>query len=114
MSATQKPPTSIYQHMCLHNALPVKVQRDGEAVQFLDVNYIDTNNYKNVTHSDRLLDHYLSTPHQKELAEATENNVKQTTCICNDYSNYLRKEYLHGQRAANGSMRERLMRQLQQ
>lgn len=109
-SAQQKPPTAMYQHMCLHNALNVQIDRKDGHTRFLDVNHVSSNLFEKDSHSDRLLDHYLSRSHQKELSEAAEEGHKAPHCTCDDYANYLRTEHLHGEKAPIFSMRERLMK----
>ncbi len=111
-SAQQKPPTAMYQHKCLHNALLVQVTRKDGITQFLDLEHARSNLFEKESHSDRLLDHYLSTSYQEELAEATKEGAKKTHCTCEDYANYLRTEHLHGERTPRGSMRERLVKRL--
>jgi hypothetical protein len=112
MSKQQESPTAIYQHMCLHNALRVNVTRKEGFTQFLDVDHVQTNLFEKESHSDRLLDHYLSASHQKELAQASEEGTRPAHCMCEDYANYLRTEYLHGELPPPGSMRESLTRRL--
>lgn len=105
-----------YQHLCLHNALRVKITKDRDgSTEFHDVDHIRSNLFEKDSHSDRLLSHYLAFRTAIDGAEGLEGKAagrRRRYCHCEEYMRHLQRERLHGVKPAVRSLRASLMKQV--
>ena len=98
--------SSVSNHISLHCALKVSVKTDEETgeVTFNDVDRTQSNLFRNDSHSDRLLSHYM------ENQEDLEKHSKKGYCHCELYAKKLKSDRLYGVKFSPFSIADRLSR----
>lgn len=92
--------------MCLHNAYKIKVVNGEDGTRlFLDVDRLPSNLFREDSHADICLDHYL---HNRALLESTDKKWLHN-CTCPSYIESLQKARLHGEKAPYRTIRAGLM-----
>tara|TARA_A100001015_G_scaffold81627_1_gene90447 strand:- start:266 stop:631 length:366 start_codon:yes stop_codon:yes gene_type:complete len=105
----------VFQHQMLHNALPIKVDRDERGVHgFHDVDAYQYNLFRGENygegHADRLLDDFLN--RRKHLSSEEQEKFDSKFSVCLEYQAYLRSQKMNGIMPPIMTVRRRLMKNL--